>query len=185
MFRFFGEIMSSGRTHSSNSWLVTMPRAIAASFSVVPSLWAFLAAAAALSYPVLSLRAVTSMRDSFKSWAIRFSFACIFVAHKSGGCQCVLTYRQPDCTAVKNTVSPVIIELRLYQSQKNYSQQGVPTPFSQLAHLVGNNQLRWYVLSKKVGDCSANSIAPRNLVRALRAPSVTHWSPKVIQNYRS
>ena len=67
--------MVSGLTHSSNSCAVTMPRLIAASFNVVPSLCAFLAVAAALSYPTLLFSAVTSMSDSFNSWLILFSFA--------------------------------------------------------------------------------------------------------------
>lgn len=44
-----GASMSSGRTHSSNCASVTMPSVMADSLSVVPSLCAFLAAAAALS----------------------------------------------------------------------------------------------------------------------------------------
>lgn len=47
-----GASMSCGRTQASNSSGVTTFRATAASLSVVPSLWAFLAAAAALSYPI-------------------------------------------------------------------------------------------------------------------------------------
>ena len=48
--------MSSGLTHWSNSSGVTTLSATAASFNVVPSLWAFFAVAAALSYPICMYR---------------------------------------------------------------------------------------------------------------------------------
>ena len=44
-----GCVMSSGRTAASNSSAVRKPESSAASRSVVPSLWAFLATSAALS----------------------------------------------------------------------------------------------------------------------------------------
>lgn len=50
---------------------------IAAYFNVVPSLWAFFAIAAALSYPIYGLRAVTSIKDSFIILLILSLFASI------------------------------------------------------------------------------------------------------------
>ncbi len=47
--RYFGPVILSGRTHSSNCCSVTCPSESAAALSVVPSRCAFLAIAAALS----------------------------------------------------------------------------------------------------------------------------------------
>mmetsp|Transcript_15362 Transcript_15362/g.43800 ORF Transcript_15362/g.43800 Transcript_15362/m.43800 type:complete len:256 (+) Transcript_15362:660-1427(+) len=67
--------MSSGLTQASNSASVQWPRSVAAARRVVPSLWAFLAMLAALSYPMWGLSAVTSIRLSCKSFWILSSLA--------------------------------------------------------------------------------------------------------------
>src|SRR5947207_2297561 len=56
---------------------VKYPNFIPASFKLVPSLCAVLAILAALSYPILGFKAVTSIKDSFKSCEMRFSLAVI------------------------------------------------------------------------------------------------------------
>mmetsp|Transcript_29221 Transcript_29221/g.74971 ORF Transcript_29221/g.74971 Transcript_29221/m.74971 type:complete len:277 (-) Transcript_29221:852-1682(-) len=67
----FGAIILEGTTSSVNSSSVSNPRARADSLSVVPSLCAFLATFAALSYPILLLRQVTSMRELCSRWSMR------------------------------------------------------------------------------------------------------------------
>merc|ERR1711939_201007 len=68
----FGPSMLAGTTHSSNCSAVRNPEATAASFRVRPFLWACFAIFAALSYPILLLSAVTSMRELLTS-ALMFS----------------------------------------------------------------------------------------------------------------
>mmetsp|Transcript_29780 Transcript_29780/g.74961 ORF Transcript_29780/g.74961 Transcript_29780/m.74961 type:complete len:277 (+) Transcript_29780:144-974(+) len=67
----FGAIILEGTTSSVNSSSVSNPKARADSLSVVPSLCAFLATFAALSYPILLLRQVTSMRELCSRWSMR------------------------------------------------------------------------------------------------------------------
>jgi hypothetical protein len=71
-----GPIICSGLTYWSNWSLVTTPRLSAASFSVVPSLCAFFAVFAALSYPMYGLSAVTNMSEFLISSEIRALFGC-------------------------------------------------------------------------------------------------------------
>mmetsp|Transcript_1228 Transcript_1228/g.2848 ORF Transcript_1228/g.2848 Transcript_1228/m.2848 type:complete len:262 (+) Transcript_1228:316-1101(+) len=66
-----GEVMSSGRIQASNCAAVSRPSSTPASFSVVLSLYAFLAMAAAASYPMCGLSAVTSMSEDRMSWSMR------------------------------------------------------------------------------------------------------------------
>ena len=58
-----GCVISSGRTAASNCSAVRKPSSSAASRNVDPSLWAFLATWADLSYPMIGLRAVTSISE--------------------------------------------------------------------------------------------------------------------------